>query len=276
MAEVERPFRRILIANRGEIAVRVIRACREMEIESVAVYSDVDRDSGHVRTADRAVRIGPAPALESYLRADRIIEAAIATGAEAIHPGYGFLSERASFAAAVEAAGLVFIGPDSRVIAAIGDKLAARRAARSVGVPVVPGTLEAATIDEPAGLRSIQRAAAAIGYPLLVKAAAGGGGRGMRRVEGPQELGAALRAGSAEAAAAFGDGAVYIEREIGRARHIEVQLLGDASGRVVALGERDCSIQRRHQKLIEEAPAGRLSVAERRQVHDMAVRIASA
>jgi acetyl/propionyl-CoA carboxylase alpha subunit len=270
------PFSRVLVANRGEIAVRIIRACHEMGMETVAVYSDPDRHAGHVRAADVAVRLGPAPASESYLAADAIIAAALATGAQAIHPGYGFLAERASFAAAVESAGLTFVGPDSRTIAAIGDKLAARRVARSVDVPVVPGTLEPAAASGPEALAGITAAAADIGYPLLVKAAAGGGGRGMRRVGRSEDLAGALLAGSKEAASAFGDGAVYLEREIRPARHIEVQLLGDTAGRVVALGERDCSIQRRHQKLVEEAPAVGLSEATRKNLHALAIRIASA
>ncbi|MBA2380992.1 MAG: hypothetical protein H0V73_02685, partial [Chloroflexi bacterium] len=240
--EGERPFRRVLIANRGEIAVRIIRACRELDIETVAVFSDADRDAMHVRLADGAVRIGPAPAAESYLRADAIVAAACETGADAIHPGYGFLAERASFATAVVAAGIAFIGPSSDVIAALGDKLAARRSAADAGVPVVPGTLEAAPVDRPDDIPGIISQADEIGYPLLVKAAAGGGGRGMRRVESRDRLAAALTAGAAEARSAFGDGAVYLEREIRPARHIEVQLLGDAHGRIVALGERDCSL----------------------------------
>jgi acetyl/propionyl-CoA carboxylase alpha subunit len=270
----DRPFRRLLVANRGEIAVRIIRACRELGVEAVAVYSDPDRDALHVRMADAAVRLGPAPATESYLRADAVVEAARQTGAEAVHPGYGFLAERASFARLVEDAGLVFIGPPSDVIAALGDKLAARRAASAAGVPVVPGTLEPAPVDRAADVDAIVREAEAIGFPLLVKAAAGGGGRGMRRVGAAAELPAALSAGSAEAASAFGDGAVYLEREIQPARHIEVQLLGDADGEIVALGERDCSLQRRHQKLVEESPAPGLTPEERETLHELAVRAA--
>jgi acetyl/propionyl-CoA carboxylase alpha subunit len=266
----------VLIANRGEIALRIIRACHEMGMEAIAVYSDADVHARHVRAADRAVRIGPAPAGESYLRADAIIAAAVATGAQAIHPGYGFLAERASFAAAVASAGITWVGPDHRAIAALGDKLAARRTAAAAGVPVVPGTLEPASVDRADDVASIVAAAAEVGYPLLVKAAAGGGGRGMRRVSGPVDLPGALVSGSREAASAFGDGSVYLEREIVPARHIEVQLLGDASGHIVALGERDCSIQRRHQKLIEEAPAPGLTEQQRRDLHEMAVRVATA
>jgi len=270
------PFARVLIANRGEIAVRIIRACHELGIEAVAIYSDADAGSGHVRAADVAIRIGPAPAAASYLRAEAIIEAAISSGADAIHPGYGFLSERASFAAAVAAAGLVFVGPDADTIAALGDKLAARRLATEAGVPVVPGTLEPAAVDRADGIDALAAEAGRVGFPLLVKAAAGGGGRGMRRVVSRDELPAALTAGAAEALAAFGNGSVYLEREILPARHIEVQLMGDAEGTIVAVGERDCSIQRRHQKLVEEAPAPDLSDEERRALHGMAVRLGRA
>jgi acetyl/propionyl-CoA carboxylase alpha subunit len=271
-----RPFTRILVANRGEIATRIIRTCRDLGVEVVAVYSDADVDAAHVAAADAAVRLGPAPAGESYLRAEAIIEAALATGAEAIHPGYGFLSERASFARAVVEAGLIFVGPPSSAIEALGDKLAARRTALDADVPVVPGTFDAAPVDRPDALDGILAAAEGIGFPLLVKAAAGGGGRGMRRVEEPQALPAALVAALGEARSAFGDGAVYLEREIRPARHIEVQLLGDDGGDVVALGERDCSIQRRHQKLVEETPAPGLTTDERRELHAMAVRAARA
>jgi acetyl/propionyl-CoA carboxylase alpha subunit len=240
------------------------------------VYSDADADAAHVQAADDAVRLGAAPAGESYLRADRIIEAALATGAEAIHPGYGFLSERASFARAVVEAGLVFIGPPADAIDALGDKLAARRTAAAADVPVVPGTFDPAPIDRADAIDEIAAAADAIGFPLLVKAAAGGGGRGMRRVASVSDLPSALVAASNEARAAFGDGAVYLEREVRPARHIEVQLLGDGSGDVIALGERDCSVQRRHQKLVEETPAPGLTTHERRELHGMAVRAARA
>ena len=270
------PFRRVLIANRGEIAVRIIRACRDLRIETVAVYSDRDEQAAHVRLADQAVHLGGASPSDSYLRADRIVEAAHATRAEAVHPGYGFLAERASFADAVVDAGLVFVGPPPDVIQALGDKLRARRAAREAGVPVVPGTLEPVRVDRPDEVEAMVAEAAAIGFPLLVKAAAGGGGRGMRRVERSEELPAALATASHEATSAFGDGTVYLEREITPARHIEVQLLGDGSGRVVAIGERDCSIQRRHQKLVEEAPAPDLSRHDRTALHEMAVRLGQA
>ena len=270
------PFRRVLIANRGEIAVRIIRACHELGMEAVAIYSDADAGAQHVRLADVAVWIGPPPPAESYLRIDAIVEAARATGAEAIHPGYGFLAERAAFARAVEDAGLVFVGPPSASIDALGDKLHARRTARDVGVAAVPGTLEPAPVDRPDEVAAIIAEAETIGFPLLVKAAAGGGGRGMRRVTSAVDLPAALAGGSREAASAFGDGSVYLEREIVPARHIEVQLLGDETGHVVALGERDCSLQRRHQKLVEESPAPGLTTAQRRELHAMAVRVATA
>ncbi|MCI0344913.1 MAG: acetyl-CoA carboxylase biotin carboxylase subunit [Chloroflexi bacterium] len=263
------------MANRGEIALRVIRACHDLGMEAAAVFSDADRDAAHVRAADVAVRIGPAPATESYLRIDRIVGAARELEADAIHPGYGFLSERAAFAAAIEAAGVAFVGPGSETVARLGDKLAARRLAREAGVAVVPGTLEPAPValDQVSDLIA---AAEEIGFPLLVKAAAGGGGRGIRRVERAADLPAALAAGSAEAHAAFGDGAVYFEREIRPARHVEVQLLGDRQGTVVALGERDCSTQRRHQKLVEEAPAPGLTDVQRRALLDAATRLGRA
>jgi acetyl/propionyl-CoA carboxylase alpha subunit len=270
------PFARILVANRGEIALRVIRTCRDLGIETVAVYSDADVDAAHVAAADTAVRLGPAPAVESYLRIDAIIDAALVTGALAIHPGYGFLSERASFVRAVTEAGLTFIGPSAESIDALGDKLGARRTVSAVGVPVVPGTFEPAPLDRPDALEGIVADADAIGFPLRIKAAAGGGGRGMRLIASPQEMPAARVAASSEARAAFGDGSVYLERLIHPARHIEVQLLGDLAGDVVALGERDCSVQRRHQKLGEESPAPGLSVDERDALHDMAIRAARA
>ena len=274
--EGKRPFERVLIANRGEIAVRIIRACRELGVATVAVFSDADAEATHVRLADQAVRLGPAPASESYLRGDAIVAAALATGADAIHPGYGFLAERATFAQATEAAGIVFVGPSSHTIAMLGDKVQARRSAAAADVPILPGTLEPFDVDAPDAIEAIQVAAERIGFPLLVKAAAGGGGRGMRRVLGPDDLPGALVAGAAEALAAFGDGAVYLEREIHPARHIEVQLLGDTDGTIVAIGERDCSLQRRHQKLLEEAPAPFLGEDERRTLHATAVRAAAA
>jgi acetyl/propionyl-CoA carboxylase alpha subunit len=270
------PFRSVLVANRGEIAVRIIRACRELGMTTVAIYSDADAGAQHVRAADKAVRIGPAPATESYLSMDLIVEAALAAGAQAIHPGYGFLAERAAFAETVRSAGLVFVGPAPSTIAALGDKLGARRLAADIGVDPVPGTFQPAAVERVDAADAIVAAAEEIGFPLLVKAAAGGGGRGMRRVEGPPDLPAALAAGSAEAKAAFGDGSVYLERVVAPARHIEVQLLGDRFGTIVALGERDCSLQRRHQKLLEESPAPGLTDAERATLLDRAVRIGRA
>lgn len=274
-APVQRPFKTLLVANRGEIAVRIIRACRELGIESVAVYSDADADAPHRRAADRAVRIGPAPANESYLRVEKIIEAARSTGAEAIHPGYGFLSEQPAMAEACAVSGIVFIGPASETLSQLGDKLAARRRAAAAGVPVVPGTFEALDVAGEGGRAMTHREAERIGWPLLVKAAAGGGGRGMRVVGTLDGLDESITSATREAAAAFGDGSVYLERLVEGARHVEVQLLGDDHGNVVALGERDCSVQRRHQKLIEEAPAPGLSGDQRRHLHDLGVKVAS-
>ncbi|MBK9167213.1 MAG: acetyl-CoA carboxylase biotin carboxylase subunit [Bryobacterales bacterium] len=243
-------FSKVLVANRGEIAVRILRALREMDIRSVAVHSDADRAALHVRMADEAVRIGPAPASESYLRGEAIVEAARRQGAEAVHPGYGFLSENAAFAQLCADAGLVFIGPPAEAIRRMGSKTEARRLVRDAGVPVVPGTEQAvATFAEAAPV------AESCGYPVMLKASAGGGGKGMRRVDGPLELEAALRDASSEAERAFGDGGVYIEKLIERPRHIEIQILADHHGACVHLGERECSIQRRHQKVIEECPS---------------------
>ncbi len=275
MSSAQPPFRRLLVANRGEIAVRIMRTCRELGVETVAVYSDADVDALHVRLADHAVRLGRAPAAESYLRADLIVQAALRTGAEAVHPGYGFLSEQAAFGDAVESAGLVFVGPAPVTLASLGDKLEARASATAVGVPIVPGMFEPLPVDGADAQAEIARAAAEIGFPLLIKAAAGGGGRGMRRVDDPAELEAAVAAAAREAEQAFGDGSVYLERLIEGGRHIEVQLLGDRDGHVVALGERDCSTQRRHQKLVEEAPAPGLARDRRERLHQMAVSVAS-
>ena len=261
----------VLIANRGEIAVRIARGARECGILTIAVYSEADRLAAHVLEADEAYCIGPAPSAESYLRGDAIIELALAKGVEAIHPGYGFLAERADFAAAVEAAGLIFIGPLSETIAAMGDKTEARRRMAAAGVPIVPGLTDAvASPDEAA------EAADTIGYPVLLKALAGGGGKGMRVVEAPDDLKRAFEAASREALAAFGDGSVYLERYLARPRHIEIQVLGDAHGNVVHLAERECSIQRRHQKLIEEAPSPVLSEEDRARMGETAVRAAQA
>jgi acetyl/propionyl-CoA carboxylase alpha subunit len=274
MTRSGRPFDRVLIANRGEIAIRVMRACRELGIETVAVYSDSDAAARHVRFADRAVRIGPPPATESYLRAERIVEAAIETGAQAIHPGYGFLSEQAPFAEAVEAAGIAFVGPTPTTLGSLGDKLAARRSATSQDVPIVPGTFEPLPAEDPSQMDAIAATAERIGYPLLVKAAAGGGGRGMRRVDDPKDLPMAVATAAREAKQAFGDGSVYLEHYVEGGRHIEVQLLGDTQGHIVAMGERDCSTQRRHQKLVEEAPAPGLTREQRLRVHQLAVQVA--
>jgi 3-methylcrotonyl-CoA carboxylase alpha subunit len=268
------PFGRLLIANRGEIALRIIRACQALGIETVAVHSDADVDALHVRAANQALRIGPPPASESYLRVDAIIEAALASGAEAIHPGYGFLSERAELAEACAAAGIVFVGPSPATLRALGNKLAARAAAAAASVPVVPGMLEPIAVEGDGREERLLAEAERIGWPLLVKAAAGGGGRGMRRVDQPAELVDAVGSAAGEAAAAFGDGSVYLERLVERARHVEVQLLGDNHGRLVALGERDCSTQRRHQKLVEEAPAPGLTGEARRRLHEMGLAVA--
>jgi acetyl/propionyl-CoA carboxylase alpha subunit len=241
------PFHRLVVANRGEIAVRVMRACRELGIESVALYSDADRDALHVRSADRAERIGPAAAGESYLSIPAVVEAALRSGAEALHPGYGFLSENGAFARAVIDAGIAFVGPAPATLTALGDKLAARRLVAEAGVPVVPGLMVPLTDD--------RLDLGEVGFPALLKAAAGGGGRGMRRVDSPQEVGSALATARREAVAAFGDGTIYAERLVAPARHVEVQLLGDRHGALATLGERDCSVQRRHQKLVEESPS---------------------
>jgi acetyl/propionyl-CoA carboxylase alpha subunit len=273
-ARAGRPFERVLIANRGEIALRVMRACREMGIETVAVYSDADVTARHVSLADSAVRIGPSPATESYLRVDAIVAAALSSGAQAVHPGYGFLSERAELAEACAEAGIVFVGPAPETLRSLGDKLAARAAAIAADVPVVPGTLEPIAVGGNGPADELLAEAERIGWPLLVKAAGGGGGRGMRRVASAAELAETLVSASREAAAAFGDGAVYLERYVEQARHVEVQLLGDSAGNVIAVGERDCSVQRRHQKLVEEAPAPGLSTDQRERLHAMAVRLA--
>ncbi len=268
------PFARLLIANRGEIALRIMRACRELGIESVAVYSDADADALHTRAADFAVRIGPSPASESYLRVDAIVDAARSSAAAAIHPGYGFLSEQPALAEACAAADIVFVGPSVATLSQLGDKLAARARASAAGVPVVPGTLTPIAVSSPADQAQLVAEAQRIGFPVLVKATAGGGGRGMRRVDDPALLEEAVAAAGREAAAAFGDGSVYLERYVERARHVEVQLVGDAFGTVLALGERDCSVQRRHQKLVEEAPAPGLTTAQRRELHALGVAVA--
>jgi acetyl-CoA carboxylase biotin carboxylase subunit len=246
----EHRFRKVLIANRGEIAVRIIRACQELEIGTVAVYSEADRPALHVRRADEAYLIGPAAARDSYLRIDRILDVARRSGADAVHPGYGFLAENAEFAAACEAAGISFIGPRSETIALMGEKTSARRIAIEAGVPVVPGNLE--RLEDP---REVRREAERIGFPIMLKAAAGGGGKGMRLVSQSAELEPALLRAQSEAQSAFGDGRVYVEKAIERPRHIEIQVLADHHGAALHLFERECSIQRRHQKVIEESPS---------------------
>ena len=259
-------IRSILIANRGEIAVRIIRAAREFGVRSIAVYSEPDRLSPHVLEADEAYLLGPAPSSESYLRVDRILEVAERSGAEAVHPGYGFLAERAPFAQAVEDAGLVFVGPRPETIAAMGDKTEARRRMSEAGVPIVPGLVDAVD-DVDAALEAAQ----SIGYPVLLKAASGGGGKGMRVIDAPEDLPGAFEGARREALGAFGDDAVYLERYLDRPRHVEIQILGDEHGNVVHLAERECSIQRRHQKLIEEAPSPVLTPAIRAEMGRAAV-----
>ncbi len=265
-----RTLKRVLIANRGEIALRIIRACHEEGLEAVAVYSEADRTSPHVKAADLAIALGPAPAAESYLRIDRLIDAARHAGAEAVHPGYGFLAERAEFADAVTEAGLTFVGPPAAAIRAMGDKTEARRRMDEAGVPIVPGTTVAA-----AGAESVEGIARDIGFPVVVKASAGGGGKGMRLVHEPGELARALEAASSEALKAFGDGSVYVEKYIERPRHVEIQVLADHE-RVVHLGERECSVQRRHQKLVEEAPSPAVTPELRRRMGEAAVAAAQA
>ena len=267
-------MRKILIANRGEIAVRIVRACRDLGLASVAVYSDADRGARHIRMADEACHLGPSPASESYLRVDRILDAARAAGADAVHPGYGFLSENAAFAAACRDAGMTFIGPSAEAIELMGSKTAARVAAIAAGVPVVPGTKDFIPIT--ATDADIAVAAAAIGYPIMVKAVAGGGGKGMRTVNVPEDLPGAIRAARSEAGAAFGDSAIYLERRLEHPRHVEVQLLADHHGTVLPFVERECSIQRRHQKLLEETPSPSVSADLRARLASAAVAVARA
>jgi acetyl-CoA carboxylase biotin carboxylase subunit len=263
-------LKKVLIANRGEIAVRIMRACQELGLDTVAVYSDADRIAPHVRRAREAYHIGPAPAAESYLRADKIIDAAKKSGADGIHPGYGFLAENTGFAQAVVDAGLIWIGPPPEAIRLMGDKVAARQTMAAADIPIVPGVQENLS-DE-----GLVAAAEGIGYPLLVKAAAGGGGKGMRGVYQPEDLLDRVRAARSEAQAAFGDDRVYLEKLIDGARHIEVQVLADTHGSIIQLGDRECSIQRRHQKLIEEAPSPALDDALRAQMGEVAVKAAYA
>ena len=261
-------FRKILIANRGEIAVRVMRACREMDIRTVAVYSAVDRKSLHVRYADEAYPIGPAPSTESYLRIDRVLEAVQQSGAEAIHPGYGFLAENPDFARACEHAGIVFIGPPVSAMKLMGSKTTSRHALIKEGLPVVPGAdrnLES--------FEEIQRIASEIGYPVMLKASAGGGGKGLRMVHEESELESAYRTGRSEAQNAFNDSSVYLEKYIEHPRHVEIQILGDRHGHLIHLGERECSLQRRHQKVVEECPSPAVNEDLRRRMGEAAVRI---
>jgi acetyl-CoA carboxylase, biotin carboxylase subunit len=265
---------KILIANRGEIAVRVVRACRDLGLGSVAIFSECDRTARHVRMADEAVAIGGNAPGDSYLRIDRIVEAARATGADAVHPGYGFLSEDEDFARACHEAGLIFIGPTADAVARVGSKTTARVIAASAGVPVVPGT------EEPFGSdvsdRDLGEAASRIGYPVLIKAVAGGGGKGMRVVSGPEELHSAARLARSEAASAFGDSSIYLERCLQRPRHVEIQILADHHGNILPFVERECSIQRRHQKVIEESPSLAVNATLRARLADAAVAVAKA
>ncbi|MBM4186565.1 MAG: acetyl-CoA carboxylase biotin carboxylase subunit [Gemmatimonadetes bacterium] len=263
-------IQRVLVANRGEIALRIIRACHEEGLEAVAVYSDADRSAPYVRAADLAVHLGPAPAAQSYLVIDKLVAAARSSGAQAIHPGFGFLSERAPFARAVEEAGLVFVGPPASAIEAMGDKTEARRRMEAAGVPVVPGAM--AAVSDPAVAASL---ADSLGYPVLVKAAAGGGGKGMRVVREAADLAPALVSAASEAQKAFGDPAVYLEKFIERPRHVEIQILADGR-RTIHLGERECSVQRRHQKLLEEAPSVAVTPALRERMGAAAVAAAKA
>ena len=264
---------KVLIANRGEIAVRVIRACRDLGLGAVAVYSDCDRTALHVRLADEAYHIGPSPSAESYLRIDKMVDVARRAGATLVHPGYGFLAENEDFAQACVDAGLTFVGPTPAAIARMGSKTAARDAAVEAGVPVVPGT--AAPFDVTAPAEAIAVEAARIGFPLLVKAVAGGGGKGMRDVNAPEDLAAAVRMARSEAMAAFGDAAVYLERRLIAPRHIEIQLLGDHHGTILPFVERECSIQRRHQKVVEESPSLAISDRTRREMAACAARVAA-
>jgi len=259
-------FNRILIANRGEVAIRVIRACRDLGVEAVAVYSTADRESRHVRLADRAVHVGPPAAARSYLNIASLVAAGETTGCEAVHPGWGFLAESAAFARACGENDLVFIGPRPETIETMGDKVEAKNAMAAAGLPLVPGSNGPATPDEAAEV------AQAVGYPVLLKAAAGGGGRGMRLVERPDDLEGAYQTAAAEAEAAFSDAALYVEKAVKGARHVEIQVLGDGEGGVLTLGERDCSVQRRHQKLIEEGPSPALSPELRKEMEDAARR----
>ncbi len=267
----EKSLKKVLVANRGEIAIRVMRALEERGIGSVAVYSEADRCSPHVLRADEAYCLGPAPSAQSYLRGEAIVELAERVGADAIHPGYGFLSERAEFARLCEQAKIAFVGPSSQAISAMGSKIESRKLMTEAGVPVVPGDTEPVQ-----DLASAQRSAAKIGYPVMLKASAGGGGKGMRHVLTEDGLASAFRAATSEAAASFGDSSVYLERYVEQPRHVEVQILGDMHGTVVSLGERECSIQRRHQKVVEEAPSTVVDVELRRRMGEAATRAGEA
>ncbi len=264
------PFEKVLIANRGEIAVRIMRACRELGISSVAVYSEVDRNALHVRHADEAYLCGPAVAAESYLNVDRLIEIAKESGSQAIHPGYGFLAENAGFAKRCVDEGIVFIGPRPETIEEMGDKVVARRKMEDAGVPIVPGTTEKLSDEE------VIKLAPEIGFPVMVKAVAGGGGKGLRLVQEERELEQAIKRARSEARASFGDDSVYLEKFVNEPRHIEIQILGDSRGNVIHLFERECSIQRRHQKVIEEAPANRMPPSLREEMGRAAVAAAKA
>ncbi len=264
-----KPLKKILVANRGEIAARIMRTCQRLGIKTVAVYSDVDTDSPHVTIADEAINIGPAPSRDSYLHIDKIINAAIKTGADGIHPGYGFLSENDHFASAVEQAGIIFIGPSPESIRMMGNKLAAKDAAKEFKIPLVPGS-ESALTD----LSEAHRVSNKIGYPLLIKAAAGGGGKGMRIVHEESELESQLERAMSEALSSFGDGSVFIEKYIASPRHIEIQVMADQYGHCLYLFERECSIQRRHQKIIEEAPSSILTAEQREEMGQDAIRVA--
>jgi acetyl-CoA carboxylase biotin carboxylase subunit len=264
-------FKKILIANRGEIAVRILRACRELDIPSVVVFSDADRTSLHVRLADEAYPIGPAPSRESYLRIDKLLDVARRAGCDALHPGYGFLAENPALPRACTEAGITFIGPSAEAMEALGSKTAARQIAGRAGIPTVPGAIE--PIDKPEEAEALARK---LGYPVLLKAVAGGGGKGMRLVSNPAEFAAAWRDAGSEAENAFGDARLYLEKYLEKPRHIEIQVLADAHGRVVSLGERECSVQRRHQKVIEEAPSPVMTPELRKKMGDAAVRLARA
>ena len=263
-------FRRVLIANRGEVAVRIVRACHELGVEAVAAYSSADRDSLHVRLADRAVQVGPPPAAQSYLNIPSLVAAATTTGCDAVHPGWGFLAENAEFAAACEDNDLAFVGPRPETIEVMGDKIRAKETVAAAGLPLVPGSNGSATLEDARALGG------EVGYPLLLKASAGGGGRGMRLVADADGLEAAYRTAVAEALAAFSDGSLYVERAVVGARHVEIQVLGDGEGGVLTLGERDCSIQRRHQKLVEEGPSPAVSDELRAAMEDAARRATEA